>query len=62
MNFILDAIIMPLRLFIWLNPEPSVMWQGDNDMPKYAPLCSNILKGSNLRELVQAVDALMGVD
>ena len=44
---------------IWLNPEPPVMWHGDSDMPKYAPLCSNVLKVSNLRELASAVDTLM---
>ncbi len=44
---------------IWLNPEPPILWNGDSDMPKYAPLCSNVLKVSNLRELAEAVDALM---
>jgi hypothetical protein len=44
---------------IWLNPEPSYMWHGDSDMPKYAPLCSDVLKVSNLRELAAAVDTLM---
>ena len=44
---------------IWLNPEPPTMWHGDSDMPKYAPLCSNVLKVSNLRELAEAVDTLM---
>jgi uncharacterized protein with von Willebrand factor type A (vWA) domain len=44
---------------IWLNPEPPVMWHGDSDMPKYAPLCNNVLKVSNLRELAEAVDTLM---
>ncbi|MEP7134055.1 MAG: VWA domain-containing protein [Chloroflexota bacterium] len=44
---------------IWLNPEPPAMWHGDSDMPKYAPLCSNVLKVSNLRELADAVDDLM---
>lgn len=44
---------------IWLNPEPPVMWHGDSDMPKYAPLCSNVLRVSNLRELAEAVDTLM---
>jgi uncharacterized protein with von Willebrand factor type A (vWA) domain len=34
---------------IWLNPEASHLWHGDSDMPKYAPLCSNVLKVSNLR-------------
>jgi uncharacterized protein with von Willebrand factor type A (vWA) domain len=44
---------------IWLNPEPPVMWHGDSDMHKYAPLCSNVLKVSNLRELANAVDSLL---
>lgn len=44
---------------IWLNPEPPHMWHGDSDMPKYAPLCSNVLKVSNLRELTEAVDNLL---
>ena len=44
---------------IWLNPEPPIMWHGDSDMPKYAPLCSNVLKVGNLRELVGAVDSLL---
>ncbi|HET9910186.1 MAG TPA: VWA domain-containing protein [Anaerolineales bacterium] len=46
---------------IWLNPEPPIMWHGDSDMPKYAPLCSNVLKVGNLRELVGAVDSLLTV-
>lgn len=46
---------------IWLNPEPPQLWHGDSDMPKYAPLCSNVLKVSNLRELADAVDTLMAV-
>jgi uncharacterized protein len=44
---------------IWLNPEPPHLWHGDSDMPKYAPLCSNVLKVSNLRELAEAVNELM---
>src|SRR5512145_1968984 len=44
---------------IWLNPEPPHLWHGDSDMPKYAPLCTNVLKVSNLRELAEAVDDLM---
>jgi len=44
---------------IWLNPEPPVMWHGDSDMPKYAPLCSDVLKVSNLKELAEAVDSLL---
>ncbi len=44
---------------IWLNPEPEHLWHGDSDMPKYAPMCSHVLKVSNLRELAQAVDELL---
>ena len=44
---------------IWLNPEPPVMWHGDSDMMKYAPLCDNVVKVGNLRELVSAVDQLL---
>ncbi len=44
---------------IWLNPEPEHLWHGDSDMAKYKPLCSNVLKVSNLRELANAVDELM---
>jgi uncharacterized protein with von Willebrand factor type A (vWA) domain len=44
---------------IWLNPEPPLLWHGDSDMPKYAPLCSNVLKVSNLKELAAAVDTLL---
>ena len=44
---------------IWLNPEPPYLWHGDSDMPKYAPMCTNVLKVSNLRELAEAVDSLL---
>ena len=44
---------------IWLNPEPPILWNGDSDMPKYAPLCNDVLKVSNLRELAEAVDQLL---
>jgi hypothetical protein len=44
---------------IWLNPEPPHLWHGDSDMPKYAPLCNNVLRVGNLRELAQAVDSLL---
>jgi uncharacterized protein with von Willebrand factor type A (vWA) domain len=44
---------------IWLNPEPPTMWHGDSDMPKYAPLCNNVVKVGNLKELVNAVDQLL---
>jgi uncharacterized protein with von Willebrand factor type A (vWA) domain len=46
---------------IWLNPEPPYLWHGDSDMPKYASLCNNVLKVSNLRELTEAVDSLLSV-
>jgi uncharacterized protein with von Willebrand factor type A (vWA) domain len=44
---------------IWLNPEPSSMWQGDSDMARYEPLCDDVLKVGNLRELAAAVDELL---
>jgi len=44
---------------IWLNPEPPYLWQGDSDMPKYAPLCNSVLKVGNLKELAEAVDSLL---
>jgi uncharacterized protein with von Willebrand factor type A (vWA) domain len=44
---------------IWLNPEPPALWNGDSDMPKYAPLCDNIFRVGNLRELADAIDHLM---
>ena len=44
---------------IWLNPEPPALWHGDSDMPRYAPLCNNVLKVSNLKELAEAVDQLL---
>jgi uncharacterized protein with von Willebrand factor type A (vWA) domain len=44
---------------IWLNPEPPHLWHGDSDMPKYAPLCTNVLKVGNLKELVSAVDQML---
>jgi uncharacterized protein with von Willebrand factor type A (vWA) domain len=44
---------------IWLNPEPPLMWHGDSDMAKYAPLCDNVLKVGTVKELVSAVDTLL---
>jgi uncharacterized protein with von Willebrand factor type A (vWA) domain len=44
---------------IWLNPEPPSMWYGDSDMARYAPLCDDVLKVGNLRELAAAVDELL---
>lgn len=46
---------------IWLNPEPASLWQGDSDMPRYAPLCSEVMKVSNLKELASAVDQLLSI-
>jgi uncharacterized protein len=46
---------------IWLNPESPDQWQGDSDMPSYAPLCTNVMKVGNLRELAGAVDQLLTV-
>lgn len=46
---------------IWLNPEPPYLWQGDSDMPRYAEMCSSVLKVSNLRELTEAVDSLLSM-
>jgi hypothetical protein len=44
---------------IWLNPEPPPMWRGDSDMPKYAPLCNQVLKVANVRELAAAVNQMI---
>ncbi len=46
---------------VWLNPEPPALWHGDSDMRKYAPLCSDVLKVSNLKELAAAVDELLTI-
>ena len=46
---------------VWLNPEPPLLWNGDSDMRKYAPLCSDVLKVSTLSELTAAVDQLLAV-
>lgn len=44
---------------IWLNPELPEQWRGDSDMPRYAPLCTNVFKVANLNELAGAVDQLL---
>ena len=46
---------------IWLNPEPPLLWHGDSDMPKYGPLCTDVLKVGTLKELAAAVDQLLTV-
>ena len=48
------------RRTIWLNPEPPILWgSGDSDMPKYAPLCDNIVVAATLNELTEAIDSLL---
>lgn len=48
------------RRLIWFNPEPRNAWStGDSDMLQYAPLCSAVHIVSNMRELAEAVDALL---
>jgi len=42
-----------------LDPEPPHLWGGDSDMPKYAPLCDQVLKVASPRELAAAVDLLL---
>jgi uncharacterized protein len=48
------------RRTIWLNPEPPILWgSGDSDMPKYAPLCDNVVVAATLSELTEAIDSLL---
>jgi hypothetical protein len=48
------------RRTLWINPEPRSQWgTGDSDMWKYEPLCQDVLKARNLRELSQAIDRLL---
>ena len=48
------------RRFLWFCPEPPVQWgTGDSDMHRYAPLSDGVYKVSNLRELANAVDAIL---
>lgn len=56
---IFSAITRRAARTIWLNPELPHLWHGDSDMTKYAPLCNDVLKVGNLRELAEAVEALL---
>jgi uncharacterized protein with von Willebrand factor type A (vWA) domain len=56
---IFDLMTRRAARTIWLNPEPPLMWHGDSDMAKYAPLCDNVLKVGTVKELVGAVDSLL---
>jgi hypothetical protein len=48
------------RRLLWFCPEPPVQWgTGDSDMHRYAPLSDGVYKVSNLRELANAVDAIL---
>jgi len=50
------------RRTIWLNPEPPMLWgSGDSDMPKYAPLCDNVVVAATLGELTDAIDSLLSM-
>jgi len=48
------------RRTIWINTEPPMLWgSGDSDMPKYAPLCDNVVVAATLGELTAAVDDVL---
>jgi hypothetical protein len=48
------------RRTIWINTEPPMLWgSGDSDMPKYAPMCDNVVVAATLGELTAAVDNLL---
>jgi uncharacterized protein len=50
------------RRTIWLNPEPPMLWgSGDSDMPKYAPICDNVVVAATLGELTEAIDSLLSM-
>jgi uncharacterized protein with von Willebrand factor type A (vWA) domain len=50
------------RRTIWLNPEPPMLWgSGDSDMPKYAPVCDNVVVAATLGELTEAIDSLLSL-
>ena len=54
-----ESIKRRARRMVWFNPEAPRQWgTGDSDMPRYVPLCDAVHRVSNLRELVDAVDAL----
>ncbi len=48
------------RRLLWFCPEPPGQWgTGDSDMHQYAPLADGVYRVSNLRELANAVDAIL---
>ena len=48
------------RRMLWFCPEPPSQWgTGDSDMHQYAQVSSGVYKVSNLRELANAVDAIL---
>lgn len=48
------------RRVLWFCPEPQGQWgTGDSDMHRYAQVSSGVYKVSNLRELANAVDAIL---
>ena len=48
------------RRMLWFCPEPPSQWgTGDSDMHQYAQVSSGVYKVSNLRELTNAVDAIL---
>ncbi len=56
-----DTIRRRSRRLIWLNPEFPAQWgSGDSDMLLYAPLCSEVFTVRNLKQLADAVDAMLG--
>lgn len=48
------------RRAIWINPEPSTLWNsGDSDMLRYAPSCDSILTANTLAQLTSSLDKLL---
>lgn len=48
------------RRVLWFCPEPPSQWgTGDSDMHQYAQVSDGVYKVSNLRELANAVDAIL---
>lgn len=48
------------RRVIWINPEPSALWNsGDSDMLRYASNCDAILTANTLAQLTSALDKLL---
>jgi uncharacterized protein with von Willebrand factor type A (vWA) domain len=57
---IADDMSKRSRRLLWFCPEPPSMWgTGDSDMHQYAPLSDGVYRVTNLRELTNAVDAIL---